>query len=206
MRNIALLIRKDFFSATASYGSFAFLLAIWLVLIGFVPNMAPMMFIMTVYVLVVALFQAEENDLVCNIGGVLPIRRSQAVLARYLYSYLVVAAQLVVSVILCSIVAFARGTDASWTGYVILGVSASLLLAAIVMPLIYKLGVLKSRIAMLVMYIGAIGASTAASPLLSAYDQEWNLSVLPPAAVILVACIVLSLISLAVSLRIAEHR
>lgn len=200
MRNLALLIRKDFISAFAAYGFYAVFLVVWFFIVAFVPTSASFLYIMVIYVFVVSLFNTEENELVCNVAGILPIRKSQVVVARYLYTYLILLVETVLASIACPLVARLRGVPVAWVAPVMLALATSLLMVSIIAPLAYKFGVVKMRALILVVYVVMIIAGSSLSPIFNEIFPP--VSALYTALIMVVSAFALSLISLAISVRI----
>lgn len=202
MRNYALLIRKDFISAVTAYSNLIVILVIWIAMLAFSPGAGPMMFIMLVYLMVIALFQVEENELVCNVAGILPIRRAQAVTARYLYTYAVMLGGFVSGAVVSLISALIRGSQGSWLDSLILSMAMALLMASISIPLVYRFGMVKMRMLIMIIYVVMIAAASALMPLVTTWLPASSLGM---ALLALAGAVVLSLISLSISQRVAQR-
>lgn len=206
MRNIGLLIRKDFIGAFAGYGYLLMILAVWGLVVFMVSTMLPMMTIMVVYALVISLFQNEENELVCNVLAILPVRKSQPVIARYLYFYAVLAAEALVACILCPLSNLLLRRSSDWQVPLTISLAMALLLMAITMPLIYRFGMVKMRLIVIVIYAVMIMIPSVLSPLVTELLPIIAPGSLPSVAAASIAalavCAVISLISLGISLRV----
>lgn len=211
MRNLALLIRKDWMSITSTNPGFLIMIAIiWLVTM-FSAYAVPFIFVMTVYVLVVTMFSMEENDLVCNVAAVLPIRKRDAVLARYVYMYLILGAQ----VLLCTILLLAghligimeRETLAEYPGPILLSLNACLVMLSIIMPLAYRFGYTKMRMLITIIYIAAFAVSAGIAPIFTemiAIQPAGTAASLPILFGTTGVCVLLSFISMAASIRAVQ--
>lgn len=200
MRNLSLLVRKDFTSAMVNSGYFLFFMLIWVAMVALNPTMTPLMYVMLVYVFVISLFANEENDLVCNVCGILPIRKSEPVIARYLYAYSILAAQAVLNTLLGLGLELVFGRRSDWLPMMLLSLAACLLMISVVMPLLYKFGMMKMRILSFVLYLVIVMASSALAPMAREFLPSASLTA--TAIGVAVVTLVLSALSMAISLRI----
>lgn len=160
MRNLQLLVRRDFLSSAIS-GTYLFIIIVfWLSLAAFSPQMISMFLLIVLYAMVIALFYNEENELVCNVTGVLPIRKTQPVTARYLYCLLVIAFGAAASIVAILISAAIRGPLEGWPSMVMGATAACLLMFSVMAPVIYRFGMAKTRVISMAVYMVFIMLST----------------------------------------------
>lgn len=200
MRNLTLLIRKDIHTAFLNGAYILLLLCIWILVVAVNPAMMPLMYVMVFYVSVISLFSTEENDLVCNVAGILPVRKSRLVVARYLYTYLVLAFQALLTLLFCPCAEFVLKKQTDWAVMMGLSLTVCLLMMSVVLPLIYWFGILRMRIVTIVLYLMMVVVASTFGPI-ARYALP-GASLGGGTAVGVGVALALSLLSLAISLRI----
>jgi hypothetical protein len=210
MRNIVLLIRKDLITALINPSNLWVMLLLFVCLVAFNPVLV---FVLVIYLMVVNLFAQEENDLVCNVTGILPIRMEQAVLARYVYAWLLLA----VTTILSGLASFAwnifiatSGGGDYWLQSLFFALATALLMMSVIMPLNYKLGVMRAKIASMIIYILMVVVATVFSAMSnidanSVYIPARTPSVTLISVIAVLVTAPLSVLSLLISLKIKKR-
>lgn len=218
MHKLLLLLRKDWMSITTTSRSFLILLVIaWLPIMLFSPSAMPFIFLITAYVLIVTLFSLEENDLVCNVVAVLPIRKRDAVIARYLYMYLVLGAELLLCIVIAPLAGMLLNRSELRAGSpaelltqcllpTLVSLGGCLLMFSIILPLAYQFGHTRMRMVILVIYIFVFMLTGSLPPVLSALPvlPSGGMASLPILFGMAGGCVLLSLLSLAVSIRVVR--
>lgn len=106
-------------------------------------------------------------------GLALPLKRSQIVLSRYLFSGLVIIAAACIAAIGGTLVVLFQNGSTEELRYTIFGsLVMGVVFASIILPLMYRFGPERGRLVMIILFLGIFGVSF----LIGQMNPEWDFS------------------------------
>ncbi|MDL2232824.1 ABC-2 transporter permease [Ruminococcaceae bacterium OttesenSCG-928-L11] len=207
-RSLYLMVRKDAYTAYILLRtSLVICIALWVIFTVWVPTMSVFYAIIACYGVTISLFSVEENQGNTDINHMLPVSRNDQITARYVFAWVTSLAITVITGLMLAASSLLFHRDAAVLSATVLIAAFALFMINFTFPVIYRFGILKTRIYSFIVYFVAIMLSGSLSALFASTDFASIHLTSPAFELVLLACMALfSPVSLLISQRWAANR
>ncbi|WP_042274892.1 ABC-2 transporter permease [[Clostridium] dakarense] len=167
MNNVVSLTKMSFLNLKSVFKQIAFVLIIWTAVAIFNPYFLNILF---GFIILMTLYQAmvyEDMNGIDNLVAVLPVKRNEYVMSRYLFGAIILALTSIFLIVVYNIGNKINAIDIPLKAFLGMGITSAILTISFIIPTVLKFGANKMRVVMVVIFMILIGLVSGMMEILS---------------------------------------